>query len=149
MLTLLFKTFSIVPNCRRQFPMHIVTQNIKNNPETINILYQAMPRSFEVVDDNGMLALHYACLTSTDVDLVRTILSYKKDNININTSDGSTALDLVMARTEVTRTNQAWSKFGIELVEQEEIIRLLRENGAKTSREMTETMNKESKFYSL
>ena len=76
------KVFTIVPNSKKQFPMHIATQNIKNQPETIKILNQAMPRSFEVVDDDGMTALHYACQRTNDVNLVRTILSYKKDNIN-------------------------------------------------------------------
>ena len=62
--------FSIVSNSKKQFPMHIATQNIKNQPETIKILHGAMPRSFEVVDDDGMSALHYACQRSCDVELV-------------------------------------------------------------------------------
>ena len=131
--------FSIVSNSKKQFPIHIVTQNVKNQPETIKILYGAMPRSFEVVDDDGMSALHYACQRSTDVELVRTILSYKKDNINLYNRDGLTAADLVMARTGVTA--QTKGMFGIDLVQQEEILHLLRNNGAKTSHEMAQNIN--------
>ena len=87
------KIFPIVPNSRGQFPLHIAARNIKNHPETIKLLYGAMPRSLGVVDDNGMSALHYGCMRSSDGDLVRTILSYKKDNINLTTIDGLTALD--------------------------------------------------------
>jgi len=137
--------FSIVSNSKKQFPMHIATQNIKNQPETIKILHGAMPRSFEVVDDDGMSALHYACQRSTDVDLVRTILSYKKDNINICNRDGVTAMDLVMARTQVTA--QTKGMFGIDLVQQEEIIQLLRNNGGKTSLEVARCVE-QSQFYS-
>ena len=140
--------FSIVSNSKKQFPIHIVTQNVKNQPETIKILYGAMPRSFEVVDDDGMSALHYACQRSTDVELVRTILSYKKDNINLYNRDGLTAADLVMARTGVTA--QTKGMFGIDLVQQEEITQLLRNNGAKTSHEMAQNINcvEHSQFYS-
>ena len=128
------RIFSIVPNSRNQFPMHIATQSVMNQPETIKILYEAMPRSFEVVDDNGMSALHYACLRSTDVDLVRTILSYENNNINLYNRDGLTAVDLVMKRTQVTA--QTTGMFVIDLVQQEEILHLLRNNGAKTSHDI-------------
>jgi len=142
------KIFSIVSNSKKQFPMHIATQNVKNQPETIKILYGALPRSFEVVDDDGMSALHYACQRSTDVDLVRTILSYKKDNINICNRDGVTALDLVMARTLLTA--QTKGMFGIELAQQDEIVQLLRNNGAKTSLEVLHSRScvEQSQFYS-
>jgi len=142
------KIFSIVSNSKKQFPMHIATQNVKNQPETIKILYGAMPRSFEVVDDDGMSALHYACQRSTGVDLVRTILSYKKDNINLYNGDGLTAADLVMTRTQVTA--QTKGMFGIHLIQQEEILHLLRNNGAKTSHELNQNINcvEQSQFYS-
>ena len=78
-----------------------------------------------MLDDNGMSALHYACVRSTDVEVFRTMLSYKKDNINLATRDGYTAADLVMERR-------------IEIAEKMEIIKLLRNNGAKTSQEMNE-----------
>jgi len=107
-----------------------------------------MPRSFEVVDDDGMSALHYACQRSTDVDLVRTILSYKKDNINLFNRDGLTAADLVMTRTQVTA--QTKGMFGIDLIQQEEILQLLRNNGAKSSHELAQNINcvEQSQFYS-
>ena len=130
------KIFPIVPNWRNQFPMHIATQSVKNQPETINILYRAMPRSFEVVDNNGMSALHYACLRSTDVELVRTILSYENNNINLFNRDGLTAADLVMTRSTVT--DQTTGMFGIDLVQQEQILHLLRNNGGKTSLELVQ-----------
>ena len=84
-----------------------------------------MPSSFEMLDDNGMSALHYACTRSTDVEVFRTILSYMKDNINLATRDGYTAADLVMERR-------------IEMAKKMEIIKLLRNNGAKTSLEINE-----------
>ena len=95
------KVFSIVSNSKKQFPMHIAVQNVRNQAETIKLLYQAMPRSFEAEDDDGMTALHYACQRTQDVSLVATILSYKKDNINVKNRDGMTALDLVISRTQV------------------------------------------------
>ena len=95
------KVFSIVSNSKKQFPMHIAVQNVRNQAETIKLLYQAMPRSFEAEDDDGMTALHYACQRTQDVSLVATILSYKKDNINVKNRDGMTALDLVITRTQV------------------------------------------------
>merc|ERR1719427_2358748 len=124
------KVFNIISNSKKQFPMHIATQNVKNQPETIRILYQSMPRSFEVMDDDGMTALHYACQRTTDVELVRTVLSYKKDNINVRTKDGLTALDLISQRTRVTTQTQGM--FAIEPKQQEEIVQLIRNNGGKS-----------------
>eukprot|EP00091_Calanus_sinicus_P022349 TRINITY_DN7042_c0_g1_i1.p1 TRINITY_DN7042_c0_g1~~TRINITY_DN7042_c0_g1_i1.p1 ORF type:complete len:192 (+),score=35.48 TRINITY_DN7042_c0_g1_i1:38-577(+) len=77
-----------------------------------------------------MTALHYACQRTTDVELVRTVLSHKKDNINVRTKDGMTALDLISARTRVTTQTQGM--FAIELKQQEEIIQLIRNNGGKS-----------------
>jgi len=124
------KVFNIISNSKKQFPMHIATQNVKNQPETIRILFQSMPRSFEVMDDDGMTALHYACQRTTDVELVRTVLSHKKDNINVRTKDGLTALDLISQRTRVTTQSQGM--FAIELKQQEEIVQLIRNNGGKS-----------------
>ena len=95
------KLFSILPNSKQQFPMHIAVQNVRNQAETIKLLHEAMPRSFEAEDEDGMTALHYACQRTQDVSLVATILSYKKDNINVKNRDGKTALDLVMKRSRV------------------------------------------------
>ena len=113
--------------------MHIATQNVKNQPETIKILVQAMPWSFEAMDDNRMTALHYACQRTTDVALVRTVLSYKKDNINVITKDRLTALDLISQRTQVT--TQSKGMFAIEPKQQEEIVQLIRNNGGKSGTE--------------
>lgn len=129
------KIFTIVSNSKKQFPMHIAVQHQKNQPETIKTLYQAMNRSFEVVDDDGMTALHYACQRTSDVSLVRTILSYKKDNINQCSRDGLTALDLVLARTGVTASTKGM--FAIETRDQDEIVTLMRNNGAKTGLELS------------
>merc|ERR1711970_604799 len=110
--------------------MHIATQSVKNQPGTIRLLHQHMPRSFEILDDDGMTALHYACQRTTDVELVRTVLSYKKDNINVITKDGLTALDLISQRTQVTTQSQGM--FAIEPKQQEEIVQLIRNNGGKS-----------------
>jgi len=123
------KVFSILSNSKKQFPMHIATQNVQNQPETMKLLYEAMPRSFDVVDDDGMTALHYACQRTTDVNLVSTVLSYKKDNINTQNHDGFTPLDLIILRTH--QTVQTKSLFAIEKQLKEDIVQLLRNNGAK------------------
>lgn len=54
------------------------------------MLLQAMPRAFEIADADGMTPLHLACQRTSDLAMVATILSYKKDNINqASTSLGS------------------------------------------------------------
>ena len=129
------KIFSIVSNSKKQFPMHIAVQHQKNQPETIKTLHQAMNRSFEVADDDGMTALHYACQRTSDVSLVGTILSYKKDNINLCSRDGLTALDLVLSRSQVNASTKGM--FAIETRDQDEIVQLMRNNGAKTGLELS------------
>lgn len=133
------KLFNSTANSKKQFPMHIATQNVKNQPETIRILYENRPRSFEMLDDDGMSALHYACQRTTDVELVRTVLSYKKDNINLKNKDGLTAYDLISRRSEVTTQTQG--KFAIEKAQQNEIIQLIRNNGGRSSTINNETPN--------
>merc|ERR1712142_587561 len=120
----------MIANSKKQFPMHIATQSARNQPGTIRLLYQHMPRAFEAVDDDGMTALHYACQRTTDVELVRTVLSYKKDNLNVRNKDGLTALDLISQRTRVTTQTQGM--FAIEQKDQEEIMQLIRNNGGKS-----------------
>ena len=113
-----------VPNSKKQLPIHIATQNSQNQPETIAILQQAMPRSLEVLDDDGMTPLHYACQRTTDVALIETVLSYQKYNINVMRKDGLTALDLVLKRSSTTG-----NQFPIEKNHQSSIIECLRING--------------------
>jgi len=119
-----------VPNAKKQLPIHIATQNIKNQPATIRLLYHAMPQSLEVVDDDGMTPLHYGCQRTGDVALIETILSYKKDNINRPRKDGLTALDLINNRTQTLTPGQA--SFPIDPTSKEKIIQCLRNNGAKS-----------------
>ena len=125
------KVFTMTSNSKKQFPMHIATQNIQNQPETIRLLYQHMPRAFEVLDDDGMTALHYACQRTTDRELIATVLSYKKDNINIKTKDGLTALDLVSRRCRTT--TQTYGLFAIEPQQQADITKMIRNNGGKSN----------------
>merc|ERR1739846_304320 len=89
-----------------------------------------MPRAFEVVDDDGMTALHYACQRTTDVELVREVLSHKKDNINATTKDGLTALDLITRRC--SPTTQTLGLFAIEQHQRAEMIGLIRNNGGRS-----------------
>lgn len=121
------KIFKNLPNSRKQYPIHIAAQSLKNQPETIKILYENMPKAFEVMDDEGMTALHYACQRSKDVDLVQKILSYKKDNINVINKDGLSTLDLISRRSQIA--SQSQGLFSIERANQEEIIKLIKNNG--------------------
>ena len=130
------KMFNLLPNSRKQYPMHIAAQSLKNQPETIKLLYENKQKSFEVMDDEGMTALHYACQRSTDVELVRTILSYKKDNINVINKDGLSALDLISRRSSVTAESQGL--FLIEKIQQQEIIKLIKNNGGTTGKQPIE-----------
>ena len=107
-------------------------QNQRNQPATIRLLYQALPASLSLTDDYGMTPLHYACQRTTDVSLVRTILSYKKDNISQTNKDGLTALDLVSRRGQVT--DQSEGLFAIEPEQQANIIKLLQNNGGQSGR---------------
>ena len=125
------KIFTMIANSKKQFPMHIATQSVRNQPSTIRLLYQHMPRAFEVVDDDGMTALHYACQRTTDVELVREVLSHKKDNINAMTKDGLTALDLITRRC--SSTTQTLGLFAIEQQQQAEMIGLIRNNGGRST----------------
>ena len=125
------KIFTMIANSKKQFPMHIATQSVRNQPGTIRLLYQHMPRAFEAVDDDGMTALHYACQRTTDVELVREVLSHKKDNINATTKDGLTPLDLITRRC--TSTTQTLGLFEIEQQQQAEMISLIRNNGGRST----------------
>jgi len=125
------KIFTMIANSKKQFPMHIATQSVRNQPGTIRLLHQHMPRAFEVVDDDDMTALHYACQRTTDVELVREVLSHKKDNINATTKDGLTALDLITRRS--SSTTQTLGLFGIEQQQQAEMIALIRNNGGRST----------------
>jgi len=125
------KIFTMIANSKKQFPMHIATQSARNQPGTIRLLYQHMPRAFEAVDDDGMTALHYACQRTTDVELVREVLSHKKDNINATTKDGLTPLDLITRRC--TSTTQTLGLFEIEQQQQAEMISLIRNNGGRST----------------
>ena len=138
------KIFTMIANSKKQFPMHIATQSVRNQPGTIRLLHQHMPRAFEVADDDGMTALHYACQRTTDVELVREVLSHKKDNINATTKDGLTALDLITRRC--SSTTQTLGLFAIEQQQQAEMMTLIRNNGGRSTinlearpREMTTT----------
>lgn len=125
------RVFSVGFNSKKQQPMHIVAQSKSNQPETIAILHQAFNRSFDSQDDDGMTPLHYACQRTGDSAMVQTILSYKKDNINAPRKDGLTALDLVTLRP--TSSCEGQGVFEIEYGVQLEIIKLLKNNGGKSS----------------
>ena len=88
-----------------------------------------MPECFSLGDTDGMTALHYACQRTNDAELVRTILSYKKDNISQPNLHGLTPLDLVRRRSQLT--DQRAGLFSIEPDQQANIIKLLQNNGAR------------------
>ena len=121
------KMFKILQNNRKQYPIHIAAQSVSNQPETIKLLYEHMPGSFEELDAEGMTALHYASQRSTDVNLVQTLLSYKKDNINVINKDGLSALDLISRRSRLA--SQSEGLFSIDESKQEAIRKLIKNNG--------------------
>ena len=117
----------MLANQRGQYPLHIAAQSRANQPESLAALHERMPECFQVGDSAGMTALHYACQRTNDVWLVRTILSYKKDNISQQNSHGLTALDLVSRRGQVT--DQRAGLFSIDQDQQANIIKLIQNNG--------------------
>jgi hypothetical protein len=125
------RVFAVGMNARRQTPLHIAAQSAQNQPETLRLLHQAMPRAFEIADADGMTPLHFACQRTSDVAMVATILSYKKDNINQARQDGLTALDLIVQRSSC-QPEQQQQIFPIDSVSRVEIIKLLRNNGARS-----------------
>jgi ankyrin repeat protein len=129
------RVFAVGMNARRQTPLHIAAQSAQNQPETIRLLHQAMPRAFEIVDADGMTPLHFACQRTSDVAMVATILSYKKDNINQARRDGFTALDLIVQRSSSCQEQQSQQQqliFPIDSVSRVEIIKLLKNNGGRS-----------------
>ena len=130
------RVFAVGMNARRQTPLHIAAQSAQNQPETIRLLHQAMPRAFEISDADGMTPLHFACQRTSDVAMVATILSYKKDNINQARRDGLTALDLIVQRSssgcQQNEQQQQQLIFPIDSISRVEIIKLLKNNGARS-----------------
>jgi len=92
------------------------------------------------VDADGMTPLHFACQRTSDVAMVATILSYKKDNINQARRDGLTPLDLIIRRSSSSSCHQSEQEqqqqqqliFPIDSVGRMEIIKLLKNNGGRS-----------------
>jgi len=139
------KMFKNLPNKRKQYPMHIATQSVTNQPETLRLLYESMPCSLQALDSVGMTALHYACQRSSDVELIRVILSFKKDNINVISKEGLSALDLISRRNHLN--SQFEGLFLIEKTKQEAIIKLLKDNGATPGGYLTTTEYQKPESY--
>lgn len=68
----------MLPNLKHQFPVHIAAQSKDCQLETLRTIHESMNNCFEVCDNDGMTALHYACQRSNDVVSISTILSYHK-----------------------------------------------------------------------
>lgn len=130
------RVFSLSCNSKRQSPLHIAVQS-SNQPETIAVLNQAIKNGFDAHDDDGMTPLHYAAQRTSDPQLIQTILSYKKDNINLARKDGLTPLDLVNLRPIQTPggDNSGLPGYPIDKKAQFAIVKLLQDNGAKSSTE--------------
>ena len=125
----------MLPNSKRQYPGHIAAQSRTCQPLTLKTLYENMHSSYELIDNDGMTALHYACQRSNDHNSICILLSYYKDNINYLCKDGLTPLDHVRRRVE-TSNSQSRSSFPIDSHQQLEMIKILRNNGAKSGREL-------------
>ena len=121
--------YRMLANQRSQYPIHIAAQSRVGQPETLGALHERQPECFQLADSGGMTGLHYACQRTNDVSQVRTILSYKKDNISQTNKDGLTALDLVSRRGQIT--DQSEGLFAIEPDQQANIIKLLQNNGGQ------------------
>ena len=68
----------MLPNLKHQFPVHIAAQSKECQTETLRTIHENMSNCFEVRDNDGMTALHYACQRSNDVVSISTILSFCK-----------------------------------------------------------------------
>ena len=119
----------MVANLKTQYPVHIAAQSKVCQPATLRLLHHNMANCFEVADHDGMTALHYACQRCDDSATVSTILSFNKENINLVSRDGLTALDHVSRRGEVTI-------FSVRPQHKLEMVQLLRNNGGKSGAEM-------------
>ena len=120
----------MLANQRSQYPVHIAAQSRTNQPQTLAALHERMPECFQVGDTDGMTALHYAAQRTNDVWLVRTILSYKKDNISQPNSHGLTALDLVRRRGQLT--DHRAGLFSVDPETRADIIKLIQNNGGQS-----------------
>ena len=119
----------MVANLKTQYPVHIAAQSKVCQPATLRLLHHNMANCFEVADHDGMTALHYACQRCDDSATVSTILSCNKENINLVSRDGLTALDLVSRRGEATM-------FSVCPQQKLEMVQLLLKNGGKSGAEM-------------
>ena len=124
----------MVANLKTQYPVHIAAQSKVCQPATLRLLHHNMANCFEVADHDGMTALHYACQRCDDSATVSTILSFNKENINLVSRDGLTALDHVSRRGEVT--SPASCLFSVRPQHKLEMVKLLRNNGGKSGAEM-------------
>ena len=124
----------MVANLKTQYPVHIAAQSKVCQPATLRLLHHNMANCFEVADNDGMTALHYACQRCDDPATVSTILSFNKENINLVSRDGLTALDHVSRRGEVT--SPASCLFSVRPQHKLEMVKLLRNNGGKSGTEM-------------
>ena len=134
----------MLPNLKRQHPIHIACQSREDQPQTLVALHQRWEDRdcFSLSDSDGMSPLHHACQRTNHVDLVTSILSYKKDNINTTNLKGMTALDLVSRRGQ--ETDQRLGLHPIDPCQQANIIKLLKNNGAKSSQQVTTTTSSSS-----
>ena len=129
----------MLPNLKHQFPVHIAAQSKDCQLETLRTIHENMNNCFEVCDNDGMTALHYACQRSNDMASISTILSYHKvdtkfintsykvsffcqDNINAVSKDGLTALDH-LTRREVTG--------GLSQHQKADMVKLIKNNGGR------------------
>ena len=123
----------MLPNLKKQYPIHIAAQSKESQPLTMKALHDNMTNCFDVTDSDGKTALHYACQRSKDINTINCILSYNKDNINAACKDGFTALDYVSVRDNIT--NVSIGLYDLNTQMKIEMIKLLKNNGGRIASE--------------
>jgi len=129
----------ILPNKKNQTPIHIVAQSKSFQPLTMKLFHDKMPNCFQTYDKTGLSPLGMACQRSNDVRTISFILSHNKDNINLPDKQNLTCVDHLLRRGETPAAQKLPQKnFLVEASVKTEMLNLLRNNGGKTSAELTQ-----------
>ena len=139
----------ILPNKKNQTPIHIVAQSRTFQPLTMKLFHEKLPNCFQSCDKQGISPLGMACQRSNDVRTISFILSHYKDNINLPDNENLTCVDNLLRRHEAPLAqNHGQGNYLVEVDASVkiEMLNLLRNNGGKTSAELTQINLENSTF---